>query len=305
MARHQFVPTAYHNTLGWHDPVLEVSPGDSISTTTVDARGRDADGDQVADRGNPQTGPFAVAGAEHGDTLVVTFDHLQPNRSLGWTSRRIAENVLEPGHVRGATMDGTAEWEVDVAAGTVCLREPKGPMTTVLLPLDPMVGCFGVAPPGNQAIATSTSSVHGGNMDYRGFRQGVKVYLPVSAPGGLFFIGDGHAVQGDGEIAGTGVEISFDVTFTLDIVKGQSVGWPRAEDGDWLMTVGNARPLDQCVQHATTEMISWLTTDLGLDEQTVHLMMGQCVQYDVGNIFDPAYTMVCKVPRPVIDSLLS
>lgn len=303
MAHHRFAPTAYHHTLGWHEPVLEVDPGDAVSTTTVDARGRDAAGEQVADRGNPQTGPFAVRGAEPGDTLAVTFDRLQPNRPIGWTSRRIAANVLEPGHVTHSSLEGTAEWEVDVEAGTARLRSPEGPMCSVVLPLDPMVGCFGVAPPDGQAIATSTSSTHGGNMDYRGFRQGVTVYLPVSAPGGLFFIGDGHAVQGDGEIAGTGVEISFDVTFTLDLIKGQSGGWPRAEDADWLMTVGNARPLDQCVQHATTEMVAWLTGDRGLDEQTVHLMMGQCVVYDVGNIFDPAYTMVCKVPRSVVESL--
>jgi len=303
MAHHQFTPSSYHNTLGWHEPVLEVDPGDTISTTTADARGRDAAGEQVADRGNPQTGPFAVRGAEPGDCLAVTFDRLRPSRELGWTSRRIADNVLDPGYERAAALEGTADWEVDAEAGTVRLRSPKGPLTALELPLDPMVGCFGVAPPGHQAIATSTSSVHGGNMDYRGFRQGVKVYLPVSAPGGLFSLGDGHAVQGDGEIAGTGVEISFEVTFTLDLIKDWAIGWPRAEDANWFMTVGNARPLDQCVQHATTEMVAWLIDDMGLDEQTTHLMLGQCVEYDVGNIFDPAYTMVCKVPRAVVEAL--
>ena len=116
MAHHQFTPAAYHHTLGWHEPVLEVAPGDTVSTTTVDARGRDAAGEQVADRGNPQTGPFAVRGAENGDTLVVAFDHLQPNRPLGWTSRRIAPNVLEPGYVNSSNLEGTAEWEVDVEA---------------------------------------------------------------------------------------------------------------------------------------------------------------------------------------------
>jgi acetamidase/formamidase len=207
--------------------------------------------------------------------------------------------VLDPGFQPRFDDDfeGTARWTVDVAAGTVHLAEPEGALSKLKLPLDPMVGCFGVAPSRGQAISTATSERHGGNMDYRGFRQGVKVYFPVFAPGALFHIGDGHAVQGDGEIVGTGVEISFDVRFTVDLVKGSSIGWPRAEDDTWLMAVGNARPLDQCVQHATTEMLGWLEAEHGLDARTAHMLLGQAVAYDVGNIYDPAYTMVCKMRK--------
>ena len=79
----------------------------------------------------------------------------------------------------------------------------------------------------------------------------------------LFYLGDGHAVQGDGEIVGTGIETSFDVQFTVQLIKGRGIGWPRAENQNYIMTVGNARPLDQALQHATTEMVCWLV-DLGL-----------------------------------------
>ena len=65
------------------------------------------------------------------------------------------------------------------------------------------------------------------NMDYRGFCQGATVYFPVFADGALFFLGDGHAVQGDGEIVGTGIEISFDVQFTINLIKGKRIHWPR------------------------------------------------------------------------------
>jgi acetamidase/formamidase len=107
-------------------------------------------------------------------------------------------------------------------------------------------------------------------------------------------------VQGDGEIVGTGVEISFDVQFTVHVQKGRKINWPRGENDEYIFTVGNARPLDQCVQHATTEMLEWLRLEYGLDGLAAHILLGQAVEYDLGNIFDPAYTMVCKVPKRVL-----
>lgn len=303
MAVHHFSPTHYFTTIGSHAAVLRVAPGDTIITTCVDAGGADASGRQITPRGNPMTGPFYVEGAQPGDTLVVRLDKLTPNRQRGWTRKMVAANVVDPDFVphlpwpSGQT-DVYATWEVDVAAGTVTLVDPADTAVgRLVVPLDPMVGCFGVAPAGGEAISTATSGPHGGNMDYRGFRAGVTVYFPVAAEGALFHIGDGHAVQGDGEIVGTGVEISFDVQVTLDLIKGKRIHWPRGENADYIFTVGNARPLDQCVQHATTEMIRWLTSDYGLDPVAAHTLMGQVVEYDLGNIYDPAYTMVCKMPK--------
>ncbi len=304
MTYHRFEPQVYHTTIGTHDPVLEIESGDRVSTTTVDARGQDSNGDRVTERGNPQTGPFAIKGAEPGDTLAVVLEELRPNRSWGWTGTSLAANVLDPEYEASFEDDfeGTAKWMVDAEAGTAQLSKPEAsPLCGIALPLAPMVGCFGVAPPRGQAISTSTSSTHGGNMDYRGFSAGVKVYFPVFVPGALFFIGDGHALQGDGEIVGTGIEISFDVTFTVELIKGAGeIGWPRAESDEYIMAVGNARPLDQCVQHATTEMVKWLQSGYGLDARTAHLLLGQSVEYDVGNMYDPAYTMVCKVRKSLL-----
>jgi acetamidase/formamidase len=137
-------------------------------------------------------------------------------------------------------------------------------------------------------------------MDYRGLVAGVTVYFPVFVPGGLLFMGDGHAVQGDGEIVGTGIEVSFDVEFTVKLLKGKKINWPRAENEGYIMTMGNARPLDQALQHATTEMIRWLLEDFKMDASAIHILMGQCVEYDVGNVYDPAYTMVCKLRKDLI-----
>ena len=166
-----------------------------------------------------------------------------------------------------------------------------------MIPLEPMIGCFGVAADRGQAISTATSASHGGNMDYRGFVARTTVYFPVFEPGALFFLGDGHAAQGDGEIVGSGIEISMDVRVTLRLLKGKTIHWPRAENDEWIMAVGNARPLDQATQHATTEMLRWLQDDYGLDALGANLLLAQCVRYELGNIFDPAYTMVCKLNK--------
>jgi acetamidase/formamidase len=306
MTTHLFQPVQYYTSIGSHAPALRIASGDTVVTTTVDARGADATGQPITPRGNPMTGPFFVEGAEPGDTLVVTLDALAPNRPHGWTRKMVAANVVDPEYVPHLPWprdndSGLAIWEMDLDEGRATLIDPADTkLGRFSLPLAPMVGCFGVAPAEGQAISTGTSGPHGGNMDYRGFVQGVKVYFPVFVPGALFHIGDGHALQGDGEIVGTGIEISFDVQFTVHVEKSKRIGWPRGENAEYIFTVGNARPLDQCVQHATTEMIRWLQEDYGLDPVGAHILLGQVVEYDLGNIYDPAYTMVCKVPKRVV-----
>lgn len=303
MTHHKFQPQIYHTAIGSHEPVLHIEPGDTVSTTTVDARGKDATNRPVTPRGNPQTGPFYINGAQPGDTLVVTLDHLAPNRKIGFTAGAIAPNVLDFGYRPTFEDDlNQLDWVLDVENNTASPLGVEG-LNQLELPLKPMVGCFGVAPPRGQAISTATSSTHGGNMDYRGFVQGVTVYFPVFVPGALFHIGDGHALQGHGEIVGTGLEISFEVTFTVRLLPGKTIGWPRAENETHIMTFGNARPLDQALQHATTEMVRWLQTDYGLDNRSTHVLLGQVVEYEVGNVFDPAYTMVCKVAKDILTGL--
>ncbi len=300
MATHEFEPTHFHGTLGSHPPVLEIRDGDTVRTTTLDAGGFDARDEQRVDAGNPQTGPFFVVGAEPGDTLVVDLLEISPNRRLARSATSLAANVVDPKYVRELPPkreNGYAEWTIDREAATATLETPETRLGRLTLELAPMLGCFGVAPDRGEAISTATSGRHGGNMDYRGFRPGVKVWFPVFIPGALFFVGDGHAVQGDGEVVGTGLEISMDVEFRVSLLKGKRIGWPRGENETHIFTVGNARPLEQALQHATTEMVQWLEDDHDLDPVGANILLGQCVEYDVGNVFDPAYTMVCKVAK--------
>lgn len=297
MATHHFVPTHWHAAIGTYDPALTIADGDTVTTETIDARGSDKHDEQVHPGGNPQTGPFFVEGAEPGDALAVRFDRIVPNRRRGFTANLIADRILEPEFVRTLPARELAQWDVDVDAGTVTLVEPETTLGKISLPMVPMIGCFGVAPPRAQAISTATSNTHGGNMDYRGHVEGVTVYFPVAVPGALFHLGDGHAVQGDGEIVGTGVEISMDVQFTVSVVKQSNLVWPRTENDEFIMGIGNARPLDEAVQYATTELLRWLNADYGLSTRDASLLLGQTIEYEIANVFDPAYTVVAKVAR--------
>jgi acetamidase/formamidase len=300
MTVHHVEPTVYHNTFGPHTPLLRIGDGDTVVTTTADARGFDRRGEQVAERPNPQTGPFYVEGAEPGDAVAIHLERVYPNRATGWTYSSVAPNVVEPSYVPDLPERALVTWDLDLAAGTAKIANPTPGLRDLILPLAPMLGCLGVAPDHGQAIYTATSGTHGGNMDYRGYVEGTTAYFPVFVPGALIHLGDGHAVQGDGEIVGTGIETSFEVRFTVHLLKGKEMRWPRGETADHIFTVGNARPLDQAIQHATTEMLRWLQEDYDLSGPEASTLLGQVVAYDVGNIYDPAYTMVCKVPKRVI-----
>ncbi len=109
-------------------------------------------------------------------------------------------------------------------------------------------------------------------------------------------------MQGDGEIVGAGIEISFEVEVTLRVPKGRKILWPRGENATHIFAVGNTRPLDQPTQRATTEMIRWLN-ELSLEGSEGHLLLGQCVEYEIGNMFDPACTVVCKVAKSILRQL--
>ena len=300
---HTLDPSVYYTAIGPHEPALSIQSGDTVETSTVCSGGMDRHGVQVTPGGNPQTGPFFIEGAEPDDVLAVRFDRIVPNRLHGRTNTVIAPHVVDPGFVHELPVDrGGGLWEVDTNAWTATLIEPATALGRFRVPLDPMIGCFGVAPPRGQSISCATSGTHGGNMDYRGFRTGVTVYLPVFVPGALFQLGDGHAIQGDGEIVGTGIEISMDVTFTAWIHRTQRpITWPRAENDEFIMSAGNARPLDQCVQHATTELLRWITEDYDLDYRAASTLLGQCIRYDLGNVYDPAYTMIAKVDKRLLE----
>ena len=303
MARRVFEPEAFHNVLGSLPPAARIADGDTVVAETVDAWGFDKSGVRRHSPPNPMTGPFFIDGAEPGDVLSVRIERMTANRDDGWTFGPVATNVVDPAAVAALPKRERAIWRLDRGGGKARLAEPPPGLARFEVAYAPMLGCFGVAPPLGQAISTATSGPYGGNMDYRRFGPGATAYFPVFAAGALFFLGDGHFAQGDGEIVGTGIETSFEVEFTVRLVKGRPIGWPRGETEDWLFTLGNARPLDQALQHATSEMIAWLGQDFGLDPAAASHLLGQTVRYDVANVFNPAYSVACRLAKRTLAAL--
>ena len=297
---HHFEPAGYHNTFSFaHQPVLRIKPGDTVVTRTIDARGFDAQNDKAGERPNPQTGPLFIEGAEPGDVLVVRFNKIEPSRATAWSSSVLAPYAADPGFLRfeAETEQTTETWNIDkerrvarVASESI---QPQG----IEVPLRPMLGCVAVAPSKKEAVATSTPGPFGGNMDYNGMVSGVKLMLPVSEPGALLFVGDGHARQGDGEVVGNALEISMDVEFTVDLIKKKKISWPRLENETHIMVLGSARPLLQALQHATTELQRWLMSDHGFDERGSSLLLGHALEYDIANVVDPHFTVVAKIQK--------
>jgi acetamidase/formamidase len=299
---HQFVPERFYNTFSFaHPPALRIKPGDRVVTKTIDAGGTDWNGRSVTTGPNPQTGPFYVEGAEPGDLLVVSFDRIAVSRDDAFSSSLLAPYAVDPGSIatRVDREPRRVTWRLDRARGIATLSEP-GITPALQLPLNPMLGCVGVAPARKEAIATSTPGPFGGNMDYAGVVSGVKVMLPVNEPGALLFIGDGHARQGEGEAVGTGLETSMDVEFRVELVKKKAASWPRLESETHIMVAGSARPLLQALQHATTEMQRWLVADYGFSERGAQAYMGQALEYEVANVVDPNFTVVAKVRKALL-----
>ena len=299
-----FLPERFYNTFSFaHPPALRIKPGERVVTKTADAAGVDWNGKQVAQGPNPQTGPFFVEGAEPGDMLVVSIEKIETNRTTGYSSSLLAPYAVDPAALiaRVDREPRRANWIIDKAKGTV--RLDGNDIGGLELRLRPMLGCVGVAPARKEAVATSTPGPFGGNMDYAGMNAGVKVMLPVYEPGALLFIGDGHALQGEGEVVGTGIETSMDVEFSVQVVKKKALQWPRLENDTYVMVLGSERPLLQALQHATSEMHRWLIQDYGLSERGAATLMGQTLEYEVGNVVDPHFTVVAKMRKSILAGL--
>jgi acetamidase/formamidase len=300
---HEFTPKRFHtNFSGDTPPALRIFPGDSVHTETVDNRGYDGKNVQRSTRGNPLTGPFYVEGAMPGDTLVVHLKRVRLNRDYALQASSISGNALNPGYLRSEIKgDGVPNtWKLDAATNTGSLEKPGARLRDYKVPLMPMLGCVGVAPPRRQAIASSNLGPWGGNLDSQSVREGTTVYLPVFQPGALLYIGDTHAQQGDGELPGQAMETSMDVTFSVDVIEGKNLGQTWIDTGEEIGVMGVGGSLDESLRVATTGMALWLTDRYGLNQGEIAAVLGTAMRYEIAEVVDPQINIVAKIRKDML-----
>lgn len=311
---HNVAPTQTWNSFDHRHPVLKrIKPGDSVATKTLDAGGYDDKGARAGNRSNPLTGPFYVEGAEPGDAIEVRFDRIRMNRTYGFTSYRLGLYAINPEMVEGLyprafrkgavvpDRDDIVKWDIDLKTARVRLNAPTSKVHKMEFAANPMLGCVGVAAPGVFAPNSGISGNYGGNMDYNQIVEGSTVILPVFHPGALLFVGDGHAIQGDGEANGTGVETSMDVGFTVQLRKKAGVDGPRVITKDHIASVGSqpefASSLDRALRLATSDMVTWLTREYGMEPWAAHLLIAYQAKYDVVTV---AGSMALRIPKAAL-----
>ena len=306
------VPTTYFRTFSHTNPVLRrLKPGEVISTQTLDASGRDLHGEtKHPESGNPLTGPFYIEGAEPGDAILVHLRRVRLNRDWGYSGFQLGPYAVLPEFIRGlyspefkpdAALPGWStlvRWEIDREHNLVRLKDPMSAAVKLEFPTNPMLGCIGVAAPGDFSPTSGPSGAYGGNMDYNRVREGATVILPVYHPGALLYLGDGHALMGDGEPTGNGVETSMDVEFSVDIAKKMSMDGPRLEDAESIISIGSqpefVSSLNRALQMATTDMVKWLSSQYKLEPWAAHLLVAFQGQYDIVTV---SGSMALRIPK--------
>jgi len=303
---HDFVPSDYANTFSAdRPPVLVIWPGDTVRTQTLDSGGVDASGVTRALYGNPQVGPFFVAGAEPGDTLAIHLVSLRLNRDSADSLDGLVGRLQTPRvAAQAAGLGKHVRWRLDRDAALAHPVDGDGPMKNFAIPLRPMLGGLALAPGfGSAAMSTGDTGASGGNMDFNAVVQGNTVYLPVQQPGALLYLGDGHALQGDGETTQWALETSLDVEFRVELIKHRTIAMPRVESPEQIMTLGQAGSSDDALRIATSGMLHWLQQDYGLSLAQATQVLGVAVQYRVVNLAGRSIGVAASIDKSVLRTL--
>ena len=304
-AVHTFEPQVYYRTFsGTNPPVMHIFPGDSVRTKTVDANGADEQGVSRSLPQNPQTGPFYVEGAMPGDTIAVHFTRIRPNRDTAIQYRSgLFAGVLPPGYKQDSIENWSDVWNLDRRSGTAIPDKPSERLKNFKVKLIPMLGCVSVAPYWNQSFTTADLGPYGGNLDYNQIVEGTTIYLPVYQAGALLTVGDGHALQEDGEITGSGFETSMDVEFTVNLFPNELLDQPWAENDEYIMVSGVAGSLNDALQIATAGLSNWLKSYYRLNSAEIATVLASSIHYDIATVVDPKVHVVAKIRKDMLSQI--
>jgi acetamidase/formamidase len=280
-------------------PVLTVEPGDTVIVESLDASGylsrQRHPGDRPPklidpSRGHCLTGPIAVAGARPGQVLAVRLVSLRPAR-WGWTVAGGRDNWLTR---RLGVADAPASWllwDIDAEAGVATCDRGHRVATA------PFLGVIGMPPaePGEHPTRPPRAE-GGGNIDCRELVAGSTLYLPVTVPGALLCLGDGHAAQGDGEVAGTAIECGMRTEVVLGLVDGAAVPGIHAQTPGGRITFGFSEDLNQAMGDALGAMLTWLQTLYGLDRTAALALASPSVDLRVTQVANDVWGVHAVLP---------
>jgi amidase len=285
-------------------PVASLKPGDILETNTLDCFGnaiqKPTDTLSMVHGDNPLAGPFYIEGAEPGDTLAVKILDLQVDSNqgvgamvpgFGGISSSKYTPVLNP-----ELHERIWLYDIDHASNTATFHAHDSPFKT-RIPLHPFFGCIGVAPADGEARSSVVPAEFGGNLDSPQASAGNTVYFPVNARGALLYMGDGHAAMGEGEIAGTAIEVPLRARVQVSVIKHQKIEWPRFESPEAIMTVGAYRPLDDATRIAFTELVKWIHHDYGLSEIDAYELLSQVATIHLNEMVDPNFVVVASIEK--------
>ncbi|MDD3418005.1 MAG: acetamidase/formamidase family protein [Eubacteriales bacterium] len=238
------------------------------------------------DRLNPATGPVYVRGAEPGDLLKVDI------MAIDVADQGVAAVV--PGE--GALREEAKEKIVRV----IPIVEGAAEYLGLRIPLKPMIGVIGVAPSDEDGpCPTDTPYKHGGNMDTHDIRKGTTLYFPVGQQGGLFALGDCHALMGDGEVCFTGVEIPADVTVRLSVVKGVNSIWPILETETETMVIASAKTMEEATRDSVSQAVGALAKIFDCMWEEAYVLASMVVDARISQVVDPLLTVRAVIPKTI------
>ena len=287
------------------EPVLHLKSGDILDTNTLDCFGngikKPGDTMSMAKGDNPLAGPFYVEGAEPGDTLAVKILDLQVDGDTGVGAFSPGFGSISASHYTPMLETKPLPerlwfYHIDHAANTATFKAIDSDFS-VKIPMHPFFGCIGVAPANGEARSSIVPAEFGGNMDSPEASVGNTVYFPVNVKGGLLYLGDGHAAMGDGEAAGSAIEVPLKARVQLSVIKGRTIEWPQFENDDAIMTVGAYRPLEDATRIALTELVYWIHRDYGLSELDAYELLSKVGKLHLNEMVDPNYVVVASIDK--------
>jgi amidase len=241
---------------------------------------------------NGATGPIEVRGSKPGDMLKVEILNIELDK-LGFTA-------LWPGI--GMFPDWVRRKEFGIQTRVVEAKDGRVHWNEHLkLPVRPMIGVIGVAPV-HGAVLTLDNGPHGGNLDVQEITAGNTVMFRVNKDGTHLFMGDCHAIQGDGECNGMGaIEIATVLTVKVSLEKAPPrLNHPRIETATHICTLGCARPLEDAMRIAFEEMVYWMEEEWRIPAPEGYMLLGQIAEARCTQVVNPKYTYICKVNKGVL-----